>query len=84
MDKLKLPPLPRQQSSGGQEKNPRLSVSRQEKQQGGRYLTEVNGVPVWLESSRTSATSPQQGTSSSEQVKQLASSIKRKLGISEK
>ena len=78
MDKLKLPPLPRQ---SGQKKNPQTSERPQTKPQGARYLIEQNGVPVWVDSSRLSETPGTPETTSSEEAKQLASRIKQKLGI---
>ena len=76
--KLKLPPV---------EGNP--SGSEPEQQQkpsgAGRFLTERNGVPVWVDSSRsTGRTGPSEArkpNSPSKTPEQIASAIKRKLGI---
>lgn len=74
--KLRLPPLPGKTTSGQEQKQP-------QKGQGGRILTESNGVPVWVESSRTSETTGLSEEQKAERAKSLASEIKRKLGISE-
>lgn len=73
--KLKLPPLPQKASGTAQDGQP--------KEQGGRILIESNGVPVWVDSSRTSETTGSSEASANERAKSLASEIKRKLGISE-
>lgn len=69
--KLKLPT--RSGSAPKQEETP----------QGGRRMVEVNGVPVWLDSSTTSETTAPSGISEEEQTRQQASRIKRMLGISD-
>lgn len=92
---LKLPPLPRQNSEPplprkqeqSEQNNP--SQNEQEQQQkpsgAGRFLTEVNGVPVWVDSSRTTGkpepSSEQTSNSPSKSKEQLSSNIKRMLGI---
>lgn len=74
--KLRLPPLPGKTTSEAEQKQP-------PKEQGGRILTELNGVPVWVESSRTSEITGLSEEQKAERAKSLASEIKRKLGISE-
>ena len=74
--KLKIPPLPRRMTS-------ETVPDGQPKEQGGRILIESNGVPVWVDSSRTSETTRSSEASETERAKSLASEIKRKLGISE-
>ena len=95
---FKLPPLPRQnsapplprkqeQSETPPQNNP--SQNEQEQQQkpsgAGRFLTEVNGVPVWVDSSRTTGkpepSSEQTSNSPPKSKEQLSSNIKRMLGI---
>ena len=54
------------------------SSSKPEKQQG-RYLTEVNGVPVWVDSEKT--LQPSENTAD-KTAQELSSEVKRLLGIS--
>ena len=94
--KLKLPPLPQQQNPQPELKvnsappvpsNP--SQTEQEPQQkpsgAGRFLTEVNGVPVWVDSSQSTGQSdPSKAQNSGSQPKskeQISSNIQRMLGI---
>ena len=72
--KLRLSPLQKRAVSEPEQTQP---------QQGGRYMAEVNGLPVWLSSSRTSETQRSQEPSDSEETKRIASNIKRRFGISD-
>lgn len=67
--KLKLPPIPSSKEQGAQEQKP------------GRMLLEINGRPVWVDFSKISGTGQ---SSTAKDAKQLASEIKRKLGIGNK
>ena len=85
---LKLPTVqPQRPQKSGSLKLP--SASGQEQPQkpsgAGRFLTEKNGVPVWVDSSqstgRTGPSEAQNPNSTSKTAEQTASAIKRKLGI---
>jgi len=86
---LKLPPLPRRQEQSETPLQNNPSQSEQEQRQkpsgAGRFLTEVNGVPVWVDSSRTTGksepSSEQTSNSPPKSKEQLSSNIKRMLGI---
>lgn len=68
------------------------SGSKQDRSQGSRMMVEVDGVPVWVDSSKLSALTENpgaqgaapSGSSESDQAKSLASRMRSKLGISEK
>ena len=73
--KPKLPPIPRGAIS---------QPAPESQQQGGREAIEVNGRLVWVDSSKTSERPKLSAEQEAEQTRQVASEIKRKLGISEK
>jgi hypothetical protein len=61
--------------------NPSSTEQGVQAQQPGRMLLEINGRPVWVDSSKISGTGQ---NSTAKDAKQLASEIKRKLGIGNK
>ena len=69
-NRLRLPPLPKGASGSGRESSQ------------GRMLTEVNGVPVWVNGSKISgAAEARKNGSQSSDAKALASRMRRLLGI---
>ena len=65
-------------------KLPQVETSQPAQPQGGREAIEVDGMLVWVDSSKTTGQSKLSEAERAEQAKREASELKRRLGISEK
>ena len=71
--KQKLPQVPKEETS-----------QNAPQPQGGREAIEVDGMLVWVDSSKTSEQSKLSAEERAEQARREASELKRRLGISDK